>query len=245
MIKLENMCKSFENLSVLKDISANIAKGETVAVIGPSGCGKSTLLKCINGLLSVSGGKIFIDGIDITDSKVNLNKIRSEVGIVFQQFNLFPHMTVKENVMLAPLKVKKIPKTDALSLAEQLLEKVGIIDKINKYPEELSGGQAQRVAIARSLAMQPKIMLFDEPTSALDPKMTNEVLDVIKKLANDGMTMLIVTHEMNFAKEVADRIIFISQEKIIEEGPPEIIFKKPENDITREFLKNILKLEVN
>lgn len=244
MIKLENVHKSFKSISVLKNINIDIKQGEIVAVIGPSGCGKSTFLKCINGLIPVAQGKIFIDGIDITDSNVDLNKIRAEVGIVFQQFNLFPHMTVKENIMLAPIKVKKISKEEAEVLAIQLLEKVGIIDKIDKYPEELSGGQSQRVAIARSLAMHPKVMLFDEPTSALDPKMTNEVLDTIKELAKEGMTMVVVTHEMSFAKEIANRIIFISQGEIIEEGSPEKIFNNPENEITREFLKSILKLEI-
>ncbi|EKE02815.1 MAG: hypothetical protein ACD_20C00328G0008 [uncultured bacterium] len=244
MIKLENVYKSFKNLSVLKNINTGIAKGEIVAIIGPSGCGKSTFLKCINGLISVTKGKIYVDGLEITDSSVNLNQIRAEVGIVFQQFNLFPHMTVKENIMLAPTKVKKMPKEEAETLAVQLLEKVGILDKIDRYPEELSGGQAQRVAIARSLAMQPKIMLFDEPTSALDPKMTSEVLDSMKELAQEGMTMIVVTHEMSFARDVANRVIFISHGEIVEEGPPDKIFQNPDNDATREFLTSVLKLTV-
>ncbi|OGH96840.1 MAG: peptide ABC transporter ATP-binding protein [Candidatus Melainabacteria bacterium RIFOXYA12_FULL_32_12] len=244
MIKLENVFKSFKSLTVLKNINIEIIKGEIIAVIGPSGCGKSTFLKCINGLLPVTKGKIFIDGVDITDDNVNLNQIRAEVGIVFQQFNLFPHMTVKENIMLAPMKVKKMPKEKAEILAIQLLEKVGILDKIDRYPEELSGGQAQRVAIARSLAMQPKIMLFDEPTSALDPKMTGEVLDTMKELAEEGMTMIVVTHEMSFARDVANKVVFLSNGEILEEGSPDIIFKNPNNDATREFLRSVLKLEV-
>jgi ABC-type polar amino acid transport system ATPase subunit len=244
MIKLENVSKCYKNLTALKNISINIDQGEIIAIIGPSGCGKSTFLKCINALIPVSKGKIIIDGIDITDSKTDLNKIRAEVGIVFQQFNLFPHMTVKENIMLAPVKVKKMPKKEAELLAIHLLKKVGILDKIDKYPEELSGGQAQRVAIARSLAMQPKIMLFDEPTSALDPRMTNEVLDVLKDLAKEGMTMIVVTHEMSFAREVANRVVLISQGEIIEEGSPEKIFQNPDSKTTREFLKSTLKLEV-
>lgn len=244
MIKLKNVTKSFKNLDVLTNISVDIEKGEVVAVIGSSGCGKSTFLRCINGLEKVSQGKIFINDIDITDKKTNLNKIRAQVGIVFQQFNLFPHMTVLENLILAPMKVNKISKNEAYTIARQLLEKVGILDKIDKYPEELSGGQAQRVAIARSLAMQPEAMLFDEPTSALDPKMTNEVLDVMKDLAKEGMTMVVVTHEMSFAREIADRVLFFSNGNIVEQGTPEKIFQNPENDITREFLKSVLKLEV-
>ena len=244
MIKLENVYKSFKNFAVLKNININIAKGEIVSVIGPSGAGKSMLLKCINGLVQISKGKVYIDGVCITDGNANLNKIRAEVGIVFQQFNLFPHMTVRENIMLAPIKVKKMSFGEANILAVQLIEKVGLLDKIDKYPEEISGGQAQRVAIARSLAMQPKIMLFDEPTSALDPKMTNEVLDVMKELAKDGMTMVVVTHEMSFAREVANRIIFLSQGEIIEEGTPENIFQNSKSPITREFLRSTLKLEV-
>ncbi|MFH0701965.1 MAG: amino acid ABC transporter ATP-binding protein [bacterium] len=244
MIRLENVYKAFKNYYVLRNINAHILKGEIIAIIGPSGCGKSTFLKCINGLTPVSKGKIFIDNVDITDSSVNLNKIRTEVGIVFQQFNLFPNMTVMENIMLAPIKVKKMTRNEASIMALQLLEKVGILDKLDKYPEELSGGQAQRVAIARSLAMQPKVMLFDEPTSALDPQMTNEVLDVMKKLAKDGMTMVVVTHEMSFAREVANKIIFLSRGRIIEEGSPDKIFQNPTSNITRAFLRSVLKLEV-
>jgi polar amino acid transport system ATP-binding protein len=244
MIKLENVFKSYKSFSVLKNINLNIKKGEIVAVIGSSGCGKSTMLKCINGLEPVNKGKILVDEIDITNPSIDLNQLRSEVGIVFQQFNLFPHMTVKENITLAPLKVRKMPKNEAEILAMSLLEKVGLLSKIDRYPEELSGGESQRVAIARSLAMKPKIMLFDEPTSALDPKMTNEVLDVMKALAYEGMTMIVVTHEMSFAREVAGRIIFMSHGQIIEEGTPDQIFTNPKNSITIDFLKSTLKLDL-
>lgn len=244
MIRIENLCKSYRHFKVLKNVNLNILKGEIVSVIGASGCGKSTLLKCINGLELPSSGKIFIEDTDITSSDIDLNKVRTEVGIVFQQFNLFPHMTVKDNITLAPMKVKKMSKNDADILAMQLLEKVGLLDKMDSYPEELSGGQSQRVAIARSLAMQPKVMLFDEPTSALDPQMTLEVLDVMKDLAKEGMTMIVVTHEMKFAYEVANRVIFFSHGKIEEEGFPEKVFNNPEKATTREFLKSVLKLEV-
>jgi len=244
MIKLENVSKYYKNLRILKNISLEIKRGETVAIIGPSGCGKSTFLKCINGLIPVTKGKIIVDGIIVTNKDVDLNSVRADVGIVFQQFNLFPHMTVKENITLAPVKVKKMSKNEAEILALKLLEKVGLLDKMDKYPEELSGGQAQRVAIARSLAMQPKIMLFDEPTSALDPKMTTEVLDVMKNLAKEGMTMVVVTHEMSFAREVANRIIFFSHGEIVEEGSPDTIFNNPKSNMTKEFLKSALKTEL-
>lgn len=244
MIKLKSISKYYKNVRILKNINLEISKGETVAIIGPSGCGKSTLLKCINGLIPVSKGEIFIDGVNISDKNADINDIRAEIGIVFQQFNLFPHMTVKDNITLAPIKVKKVTKNEAEILALKLLEKVGLLDKMDKYPEELSGGQAQRVAIARSLAMQPKIMLFDEPTSALDPKMTNEVLDVIKDLAKEGMTMIVVTHEMNFAREAANRIVFLSHGEIIEEGSPENIFQNPKSSMTKEFFRSVLKLEI-
>lgn len=243
MIIFENVYKSYKGLNVLKNINVSIEKGEIVALIGPSGCGKSTFLKCINGLIHVNQGKIFVDGVDVTAKGTDLNKIRSEVGIVFQQFNLFPHLTVMDNITLAPLKVKKISSNEAKIQALYLLEKVGLLDKIDKYPEQLSGGQAQRVAIARSLAMQPKIMLFDEPTSALDPQMTQEVLDTIKQLAKEGMTMIVVTHEMSFAREVANRAIFLSRGQIIEEGSTEKIFDSPKSNITREFLKSTFKME--
>ncbi len=241
MITFENVSKSYKGLNVLKNININIAKKETVAIIGPSGCGKSTFLKCINALIPINKGKIIVDDIDITAKDTDLNKIRSEVGIVFQQFNLFPHLTVMENVILAPIKVKKMKDNEAKIQALHLLEKVGLLDKIDKYPDQLSGGQAQRVAIARSLAMQPKIMLFDEPTSALDPQNTQEVLDTIKSLAKDGMTMIIVTHEMNFARELSNRIIFLSRGQIIEEGPAEKVFDNPQSNITKEFLKSAFK----
>ncbi|MFA6988664.1 MAG: amino acid ABC transporter ATP-binding protein [Candidatus Gastranaerophilaceae bacterium] len=243
MIKILNLNKSYKSFRVLKNINLQVSKGEIVAIIGPSGCGKSTLLKCINGLQKVNSGQIFIKDIDITSTKVDLNKIRTLVGIVFQQFNLFPHMKVKENITLAPIKVKNITKTQADMIALNLLEKVGLLDKRDKYPSELSGGESQRVAIARSLAMNSEIMLFDEPTSALDPKMTAEVLEVLKKLANEGMTMVIVTHELNFAKEIADRVIFISHGEIIEENSPDIMFSNPQKNATKEFLKVALKME--
>ncbi len=241
MIKLENVSKYYKNLCVLKNINAEIKKGNIIALIGPSGCGKSTFIKCINGLIPVTSGKIFIDEVEITSKETDLNIIRSEVGIVFQQFNLFPHLTVKQNITLAPIKVKNLSSNEAEILAMTLLEKVGLLHKIDKYPEELSGGQAQRVAIARSLAMQPKVMLFDEPTSALDPQMTLDVLDTIKDLAKEGMTMVVVTHEMSFAREIADRIIFLANNKIIEDGTPSKVFDNPENNATKEFIKSILK----
>ncbi|OGI04325.1 MAG: glutamine ABC transporter ATP-binding protein [Candidatus Melainabacteria bacterium GWF2_37_15] len=216
MIRLENVTAYYKNLCVLQDITVNIAKGSIVALIGPSGCGKSTFLKCINGLVPVRSGRIFIEDTEITSKNTDLNRIRSEVGIVFQQFNLFPHLTVKKNITLAPVKVKGMKLEEAEDLAVSLLKKVDLLDKIDKYPEQLSGGQAQRVAIVRSLAMQPKVMLFDEPTSALDPQMTQEVLDTIKSLAKEGMTMVVVTHEMSFAYEVADRIIYMDKGRIKE-----------------------------
>jgi ABC-type polar amino acid transport system ATPase subunit len=240
MIKILNLNKAYKNFRVLKNISLQVSKGEIVAIIGPSGCGKSTLLKCINGLEKASSGEILVKDIDVTASKTDLNKIRTLVGIVFQQFNLFPHMTVKENLMLAPIKVKNIDKNQAEITALNLLEKVGLLSKIDKFPCELSGGEAQRVAIARSLAMSPEIMLFDEPTSALDPKMTAEVLDVIKKLASEGITMVVVTHELNFAREIADRVVFMSHGEIIEENSPDIIFNKPQKNATKDFIKMIL-----
>lgn len=243
MIRLENVSKSYTKFKVLKNIDLNINKGEIVAVVGSSGCGKSTLLKCINGLESVNTGHIWINESEVTAKSTDLNLIRSKVGIVFQQFNLFPHMTVKENIMLAPIKVKKVSKNDANILAMELLEKVGLLDKMDSYPDELSGGQSQRVAIARSLAMQPEVMLFDEPTSALDPKMTLEVLDVMKGLAKDGMTMIVVTHEMGFALEVANRLIVMSHGKIVENGRPEQILKNQKSTIASDFFANVLKLE--
>lgn len=241
MIKFIDVNKSFGSLQVLKDFNTQVKKGEVLVVIGPSGCGKSTFLRCINKLEVVDSGTIIVDNIDITSPSIDINRIRAEVGIVFQQFNLFPHMTVLENVMLAPKKVRKLNEEQVLKIAEELLKKVDILEKAHHYPEQLSGGQSQRVAIARSLAMKPKIMLFDEPTSALDPQMTNEVLEVIKNLANEGMTMVIVTHEMSFAKEVADRVIFMSDGTIVEEGPPEEIFENPKDEKTANFFHNVLK----
>ena len=243
MITFKNVNKTFGDLQVLNDFNIHIKKGEVLVVIGPSGCGKSTFLRCINKLEGVDSGTVIVDGVDITSSTVDINSIRAEVGIVFQQFNLFPHMSVLENIMLAPIKVRKRSKEEAQQVAEELLKKVDILEKAHFYPEQLSGGQRQRVAIARSLAMHPKVMLFDEPTSALDPQMTHEVLDVIKKLANEGMTMVIVTHEMSFANEVADRVIFISEGTIVEEGSPQQIFENPQDSRAANFLQNVLKYE--
>ena len=241
MIVFENVSKSYRGLNVLNNISLTVNRGEIVSLIGSSGCGKSTLLKCINGLVPVNSGKILVDSIDVTAKDTDLTKIRSEVGIVFQQFNLFPHLTVMDNIILAPLKVRGVSQNEAKIQALSLLEKVGLLDKIDKYPDQLSGGQAQRVAIARSLAMQPKIMLFDEPTSALDPQMTMEVFDTVKELAKEGMTMIVVTHEMNFAREISNRTIFLSKGKIIEEGPSSHFFDNPRSNITKEFLQSTLK----
>lgn len=239
MIKIINLSKYFGKTRILNNINLEVEQGEIITLIGTSGCGKSTLLKCIDGLEKPSSGKIYIDNIDITSKNTNLNQIRSRLGIVFQQFNLFPHMTVKQNITLAPIKVKEMSKNEAEFVAMELLEKVGLLDKINKYPDELSGGQAQRVAIARSLAMKPDIMLFDEPTSALDPQMTMEVLDTLKNLAQDGMTMIVVTHEMKFAKEVANRIILMSHGEIIEQNNPTEFFDNPQKQITKDFLESV------
>ncbi len=239
MIKIVNLSKYFGKTRILHNINLDVKKGEIIALLGASGCGKSTLLKCINGLEKVKTGKIFIEDEEITSKRVNLNLIRTKVGIVFQQFNLFPHMTVKQNITLAPIKVKGMSKTEAEFVAMELLEKVGLLDKIDKYPDELSGGQAQRVAIARSLAMKPDIMLFDEPTSALDPQMTAEVLDTLKNLAEEGITMIVVTHEMKFAKEVANRVIFMSRGEIVEENNPADFFGNPQKEVTKEFLESV------
>lgn len=239
MIKISNLTKYFGKNRILNNISLEVGRGEIIAMIGPSGCGKSTLLKCINGLESVTSGKIYIEGQEITAKDADLNKFRTQVGIVFQQFNLFPHMTVKQNITLAPIKVKGESKSEAEINAMQLLEKVGLLDKMNKYPDEISGGQAQRVAIARSLAMRPDVMLFDEPTSALDPKMTMEVLDVMKELADDDMTMMVVTHEMKFAKEIAKRVILMSHGEIVEQNQPYDFFNNPQKTVTKEFLESV------
>ena len=243
MIDVKNVYKTFlvpHEVKALVDVTTRVAAGEVVVVIGPSGSGKSTLLRCLNHLETATSGHIIIDGIDILDLKTNINKVRAEVGMVFQSFNLFPHKTVLENVTLAQKVVRKRPKKEATDRAMALLEKVGIVDKINVYPDQLSGGQQQRVAIARALAMDPKIMLFDEPTSALDPEMIGEVLDVMKALAKEGMTMVCVTHEMGFAKEVADRVIFMDEGKIVEVGTPEHFFVNPDHERTKLFLSQIL-----
>lgn len=240
MIKIENLHKSFGSLDVLKGIDYEIREKEVVCVIGPSGSGKSTFLRCINLLEEATDGAIYIDGVKINDPNTDINKIRTEVGMVFQQFNLFPHMTVLENITMAPKLIRKMNKKDAENLAFELLQKVGLREKAYNYPQQLSGGQQQRVAIARALAMKPKVMLFDEPTSALDPEMVTEVLDVMKQLAVEGMTMVVVTHEMGFAREVADRVIFMDGGVIVEEGPPEQIFGNPKHERTKVFLSKVL-----
>jgi len=243
VIDVQNVYKTFlvpHEVKALVDVTTRIEAGEVVVVIGPSGSGKSTFLRCLNHLETATSGHIIIDGIDILDRKTNINKVRMEVGMVFQSFNLFPHKTVLENVTLAQTVVRKRHKAEATEKAMALLKKVGIVDKINVYPDQLSGGQQQRVAIARALAMEPKIMLFDEPTSALDPEMIGEVLDVMKALAKEGMTMVCVTHEMGFAKEVADRVIFMDEGKIVEVGTPEHFFVKPDHERTKLFLSQIL-----
>ncbi|MFH1155214.1 MAG: amino acid ABC transporter ATP-binding protein [Pseudomonadota bacterium] len=243
MIDAQNVYKTFmvpHRVDALVDVSAKIERGEVVVVIGPSGSGKSTFLRCLNRLETATQGHIFIEGIDILHPKTDINKVRAEVGMVFQSFNLFPHKTVKENVNLAQMVVRKRSRKQADEIAMALLNKVGISDKKNVYPDQLSGGQQQRVAIARALAMNPKIMLFDEPTSALDPEMIGEVLEVMKTLAKEGMTMVVVTHEMGFAREVADRVVFMDSGAILEVGTPEHFFKNPESDRTKLFLKQIL-----
>jgi len=243
VIEVQNVYKTFlvpHIVQALVNVSCKIEAGEVVVVIGPSGSGKSTLLRCLNHLETADSGKIFIEGIDILDTETDINKLRAEVGMVFQSFNLFPHKNVFENITLAQKVVRKRTKTEASDKAFSLLNKVGIKDKANAYPDQLSGGQQQRVAIARALAMDPKIMLFDEPTSALDPEMIGEVLDVMKNLAREGMTMVVVTHEMGFAKEVADRVIFMDMGAIVEEGTPEHFFTSPENERTKLFLSQIL-----
>ena len=239
MIKLENVHKSFGKNEVLKDIDLHIEKGQVVVIIGPSGSGKSTVLRTMNYLEEPTSGKVIVDGMDLSD-KSKLNEVRTEVGMVFQNFNLFPHMTVMENLTLAQTKVRKTSSEEAKKIGQILLDRVGLKDKANAYPDSLSGGQKQRVAIARALAMKPKVMLFDEPTSALDPEMVREVLDVMKSLAEEGMTMVIVTHEMGFAKEVADRVLFVDGGLILEDDTPEKVFDAPTNDRTKLFLSKIL-----
>ena len=245
MIRVTNVCKTFrlpnrKEVKALVNFSTHIKKGEVVVVIGPSGSGKSTFLRCLNRLEDIDSGEIIIDGVNIYDKNVNINKIREEVGMVFQLFNLFPHKTVLENVTLAQIVVRKRSKKEATDIARKLLNKVGILEKENAYPSQLSGGQQQRVAIARALAMQPKIMLFDEATSALDPEMIGEVLDVMKTLAREGMTMVVVTHEMGFAREVSDRVIFMDGGQIVEEGTAEHFFTNPTHERTKLFLSQIL-----
>lgn len=239
IIIAEKVNKSFGSLHVLKDVDLTVTKGEVVVIIGPSGSGKSTLLRCLNYLEEPQSGQIIIDNIPLNNLE-NINKVRQEVGMVFQRFNLFPHMTVLDNIILAPMKVRNTSKADAEQLAHKLLARVGLSEKATEYPDNLSGGQQQRVAIARALAMQPKIMLFDEPTSALDPEMVNEVLDVMKDLAKSGMTMVVVTHEMGFAREVGDRVIFMDEGRIVESGSPEEIFTMAKEERTQGFLSKIL-----
>lgn len=241
MIETRNLHKSFGRLHVLKGISVRINQGEVICVIGPSGSGKSTFLRCLNFLEEPSGGQIFFDGKEVTNQKeTNINEVRAEVGMVFQQFNLFPHKNVLNNICLAPVKVRNLSRAAAEERAHALLQKVGLLDKAEAFPDNLSGGQQQRVAIARALAMQPKVMLFDEPTSALDPEMINEVLDVMKALGREGMTMVVVTHEMGFAREVADRVLFMDDGLIVEENSPAEIYNSPVNERTKMFLSKIL-----
>ncbi len=241
MIEFSNLNKWFGALHVLSDINLSVAKGEVVVVCGPSGSGKSTLIRCVNGLEPFQKGGLIVDGTELGGSEARLRDLRMEVGFVFQQFNLYPHKTALENVTLAPIHVRKLSKVDAEERGRALLAKVGLGDKMGNYPHQLSGGQQQRVAIARSLAMQPKIMLFDEPTSALDPEMINEVLDVMVSLAREGMTMMVVTHEMGFARKVADRVIFMDRGAIVEMASPETFFTAPKNDRTRDFLSKVLQ----
>lgn len=237
MIKVKNLKKQFGNNVVLKDISVVIEKGEVISVIGPSGSGKSTFLRCINGLEEFDGGHILVDNEDMADKNLNIDKLREKIGMVFQSFNLFPHLTVLENIILAPVTLKKMSKEEAKVKAKELLKKVGLEEKADFYPSSLSGGQKQRVAIARALAMNPEAILFDEPTSALDPEMVGEVLQVMKSLAKDGMTMVVVTHEMGFAREVCDRVIFMADGEIVEQGSPNDVFLNPQHERTQNFLK--------
>ena len=240
LIKVEDLEKSFGKIEVLKGISTEIKKGEVVVIIGPSGSGKSTFLRCLNLLEEPTGGHIYFDNTDITDPKVNINTHRQKMGMVFQQFNLFPHMTVLKNMTISPIKVLGLSKQEAEERAMKLLERVGLADRANAYPSQLSGGQKQRVAIVRALCMQPDVMLFDEPTSALDPEMVGEVLEVMKSLAQEGMTMAVVTHEMGFAKEVADRVFFIDEGIIMEEGTPDELFSNPKSPRLKDFLSKVI-----
>lgn len=240
MIYVNHLYKSFGDHEVLCDVSEHIAPGEKVVIIGPSGSGKSTFLRCMNLLERPTGGQIIFEGVDITDPKADINKIRQQMGMVFQHFNLFPHLSIMDNITMAPIKLKLMSKTEANEEALRLLKLVGLTEKADSYPGQLSGGQKQRIAIVRSLALKPKVMLFDEPTSALDPEMVGEVLEVMKKLATDGMTMAVVTHEMGFAREVADRVLFMYDGAILESGTPEKIFSHPDNERTRQFLNAVL-----
>ena len=241
-IHVENLYKNYGALKVLKDVSLDVNEGEVVVVIGPSGSGKSTFLRCLNGIEEISGGKVIVDGKNIADKRTNINKVRENVGMVFQHFNLFANMNVLRNLTLAPVDLKKATKEEAQATARRMLDRVGLAEKESVYPSALSGGQKQRVAIARALCMNPDIMLFDEPTSALDPEMIGEVLVVMKELAADGMTMVIVTHEMGFAMEVADRVVFMADGIIMEEGTPEQVFKNPKHPRTQEFLSKVLEI---
>lgn len=240
MIYVKGLSKSYGNNQVIKNIDMHIAPGEKVVIIGPSGSGKSTFLRCLNLLEQPTSGSIVFDGQEITDPKADINEIRRHMGMVFQHFNLFPHKTIRENITLAPVTLKKMTKEEADKRADELLERVGLADKANAYPEQLSGGQKQRIAIVRSLAMDPEVMLFDEPTSALDPEMVGEVLDLMKQLAREGMTMVVVTHEMGFAREVGTRVVFIDEGKIKEQAEPEEFFSNPKDERLKEFLSKIL-----
>lgn len=242
VVEVENLYKRFGEHEVLKGINLKVRPSEVVCIIGPSGSGKSTLLRCINLLEKPDSGRVIIEGVDITRPDIDINRLRQKVGIVFQSYNLFPHLTVEQNLLLAPLKVQKRSREKCLEKAEQLLKRMGLIDKMKAYPDQLSGGQQQRVAIARALMMDPDIMLFDEVTSALDPELVKEVLDAMRELAANGMTMLVVTHEMGFAREVSDRVIFMDNGSIVEEGRPDEIFSAPKNKRTREFISRVLNL---
>ena len=239
-IHVEDLKKSFHKLQVLRGISTDIYEGEVVVIIGPSGSGKSTFLRCLNHLEQIDSGKVVVDDVDIFDRKTNINTTREKIGMVFQHFNLFPNKTVLENLTMAPIKIKKVPKSEAEQKAMALLQRVGLADRANDYPDQLSGGQKQRVAIVRALAMEPEVMLFDEPTSALDPEMVGEVLDVMKQLAQEGMTMVVVTHEMGFAREVGSRVLFMDAGRIAEQGSPEDIFSHPQSARLQDFLRKVL-----
>lgn len=239
LIEVKNLCKSYGENMVLENLSTKIYKGEVIAIVGPSGCGKSTFLRSLNLLERPESGEILFDGVNIMDKKVNINKVREKIGMVFQQFNLFPNMTVKKNIMLAPIKLKLMGKEQASKKADELLARVGLSEKADAYPGNLSGGQKQRIAIARTMAMNPDVVLFDEPTSALDPEMVGEVLEIMKEFAADGMTMVVVTHEMGFAKEVASRVIFIDEKRIMEDTNPKEFFENPKNQRLREFLSKV------